>query len=120
MNALIVDDSRPVRDMARKALERAGYIVDTAVSGAGALLLVELRAELGTAFDVIVCDYSMPGISGIDVYDQLTTQQQSIFLLHTSEPACYLPERSGLRVVHKSGAASLVAAVKELRCHQPT
>ena len=68
-NLLVVDDNEMNRDMLSRRLSRRGNTVTTAEDGHIALELIEENA-----FDVILLDIMMPGISGIDV---LKTLRQS-------------------------------------------
>ncbi len=59
---LVVDDNELNRDMLSRRLRSRGYAVTVAESGARALELVK-----GGAFDLVLLDIMMPGISGLDV-----------------------------------------------------
>ncbi|MGH2830009.1 MAG: response regulator transcription factor [Actinomycetota bacterium] len=63
---LVVDDDRKLRDMLRRALEGAGFEVDTAEDGGRALAAVSVRAP-----DAIVLDVLMPGVDGLGVARRL-------------------------------------------------
>jgi len=63
---LIVDDEESIRQLGRVLLEREGYLVDGVGGGAEAIKLIETRQ-----YDVIVCDWKMPGLSGIHLYEHL-------------------------------------------------
>ena len=63
---LLVDDEGCIRASVSRVLERAGYVVTLAASGAEALERV--RAE---RYAVVICDLRMPGLSGIALFDQL-------------------------------------------------
>jgi PAS domain S-box-containing protein len=58
---LIVDDERQVADMLAHALERLGYDVAACESGNEAL---EVLSECPDAFDLIISDQMMPGLTG--------------------------------------------------------
>lgn len=60
-SVLIIDDDPAQLSMLQMMVERAGYKVITADSGAEALHLAEERP-----FNVIVADYKMPNMSGFD------------------------------------------------------
>ena len=60
-SALVVDDEEMVRELAVSILERAGFVVESAANGIGAL---ELVRGAGQAFDVLLTDVSMPGMGG--------------------------------------------------------
>lgn len=63
---LLVDDEGCIRASVSRVLARAGYAVTLAASGAEALQRV--RTE---AYDAVICDLRMPGLSGIALFDQL-------------------------------------------------
>jgi CheY-like chemotaxis protein len=64
---LVVDDEPGLRFFQRITLEESGIEVDEAASGTEALE----RCANGGPFAVIVLDYRMPGITGLDVARQL-------------------------------------------------
>jgi DNA-binding NtrC family response regulator len=59
---MIIDDEKIVGDMAKMALEKEGYSVETFVNAEPAL--ERLRSE---RFDVVVTDFKMKGIDGMEV-----------------------------------------------------
>ena len=61
---LIVDDDQMIRLLAQKVLNRAGYDTAFASSSKEALVVFGLHPEL---YDLIITDYTMEGISGIDL-----------------------------------------------------
>ena len=63
---LVIDDDHGVRDSTARMLRGAGYTVDTAPTGEEGL-----AAAKGSAFDVILSDMRMPGISGREVLTRL-------------------------------------------------
>ncbi|MFC2072690.1 sigma-54-dependent transcriptional regulator [Chloroflexota bacterium] len=67
---LVVDDEEIVRSLLQQTLERANYDVVIAASGQEALDKV---AE--TEFDAVLLDMKMPGMSGLEVLQQLTAHQ---------------------------------------------
>jgi CheY-like chemotaxis protein len=62
---LIVDDAGPVVVLCVNVLQALGYSVKGASRGEAAMEL--LRKE---AFDLMVLDYKMPGMSGFEVFEQ--------------------------------------------------
>ena len=60
--ALLVDDEEAVRGVVKAQLEGLGFSVDAVDSGAAAIALLELHA-----FDILVTDLQMPGVSGIEL-----------------------------------------------------
>jgi PAS domain S-box-containing protein len=59
---LVVDDNELNRDALSRRLRRAGYDVTVAVDGHEAIALAD-----GTAYDLILLDVEMPGMSGLEV-----------------------------------------------------
>ena len=69
-NILIVDDEPSNRRIIEQVLSRTGYRVEAAEDGAEALKQLE-----GFRPDLIVLDYMMPGISGMDVLRELRKRE---------------------------------------------
>jgi len=63
---LLVDDNAENLDSLKENLVRRGHEVETALSGTDAL--ARLRAD--PAYDIILCDLSMPGMNGWEVARQ--------------------------------------------------
>ena len=63
IRVLVVDDDPVHRRLARRALERAGFEVDEATSGASALE----KAGTGPAYSLVITDLHMPGLGGREV-----------------------------------------------------
>ena len=63
---LVVDDEAAIRDMIRMALEHEGFSVTDANSAHQAATLLK-----STQFDLILLDWMMPGVSGIDFAGRL-------------------------------------------------
>jgi len=89
---LIVDDESGLRQSVKQALRTDGWRIDLAASGEEAL-----RLEAENSYAVIVADFMMPGLSGLD-------------LLRT------LKERgSRARLILISGYATIAAAQQAVR-----
>lgn len=65
-NILVVDDETPIRDMLRLGLQRADFEVSLAGDAASARLAIAQRHP-----DLILLDWMMPGVSGIDFAREL-------------------------------------------------
>jgi len=76
---LVADDDRTCRDSIQKVLEREGHTVQAAENVDGAL-----EAIGANHFDLVVCDYRMPGKTGIDLLIELRRQQCSVPFLMIS------------------------------------
>jgi two-component system NtrC family sensor kinase len=67
-SVLVVDDEEWIRELTRALLEQDGYTVAAVASGEAA---VEVLRRC--AFDVIVTDWKMPGMNGLQLYEHLAT-----------------------------------------------
>lgn len=61
LTVLVVDDNRHIRALVKEILAALGPTVEEADSGAAALRLCRDRA-----FDLVIVDFEMPGMSGAD------------------------------------------------------
>jgi chemotaxis protein histidine kinase CheA len=68
---LVVDDSRPTRDIERDILEAEGYKVDTAADGSEAL-----AAAKNTHYDLICTDIIMPNMDGFMLTENIRKNDQ--------------------------------------------
>lgn len=68
---LVVDDSLTVREVERKLLENAGYLVTSAVDG-----MDGWNALQGHAFDLVVSDVDMPRMNGIELVKKIKQHPQ--------------------------------------------
>lgn len=66
-NCLVVDDSKVIRKVARHILESLDFSVSEAVDGQDALMQCEASAP-----DVVLLDWNMPVMSGMDFLQALT------------------------------------------------
>ncbi|OGF44974.1 MAG: hypothetical protein A2452_08410 [Candidatus Firestonebacteria bacterium RIFOXYC2_FULL_39_67] len=63
---LAIDDEKLIRDLISDLLQHYGYNAVTASSGTEAIALIK-----NSHFDVILCDISMPGQTGFEVFDEV-------------------------------------------------
>jgi DNA-binding NtrC family response regulator len=76
---LLIDDDPGVRDSMERTLRAAGYGVQSAANGEEGFEMAR-----GGAFDVILSDMRMPGISGLDILRQLRdVKVDSAFIIMT-------------------------------------
>src|SRR5687768_905589 len=76
---LLIDDDPGVRDSMERTLRAAGYGVQSAASGEEGIEMAR-----GGAYDVILSDMRMPGISGLDILRQLRDLRvDSVFIIMT-------------------------------------
>jgi len=79
---LVVEDEETVRRLAAEVLRQAGYAVETASDGAGALRVLRERRD---GVRLVLTDTVMPGMSGRELATRLSA------------------ERPGLKVIFMSG-----------------
>jgi two-component system cell cycle sensor histidine kinase/response regulator CckA len=64
IHILIVDDEKNIVVINKMVLEQMGYIVQSAYNGREAMTLIKENRDV---IDVIVTDYLMPGMNGIEL-----------------------------------------------------
>jgi two-component system cell cycle sensor histidine kinase/response regulator CckA len=78
---LLVEDSEPLKKLAQKFLEAAGFQVLSAASGEEAL---EVAARFRGTFDLLLTDVVMPGMNGRALAEQLSPRQPGMRVLYMS------------------------------------
>ncbi|MEN8257225.1 MAG: response regulator [Thermodesulfobacteriota bacterium] len=66
MNVLVVDDNSTVQKIFKIILESFSLRVTLASSGEEGLSLIDRAAEMGDPFLLVICDWQMGGVNGID------------------------------------------------------
>lgn len=82
LNVLVVDDDEAMRTLVCRMLKRMkiGRILE-ADGGAQAL---ERLAAATDSFDIVICDWNMPGMSGMDLFKQVHAEKPQLpFLMLT-------------------------------------
>ena len=74
LQVLMVDDDGMVREMLAGELEASGFYVTTAADGAAALALI----DAGQAADLLITDYSMPGMNGLALIGQVRRRRPGL------------------------------------------
>src|SRR5579859_4334087 len=75
---LVVDDERGIREMVSKVLEAAHYNVLSAETGSEGL---QVSRAFRDDIDVLVSDFQMDGMSGIDLASAITADRPKIKVL---------------------------------------
>ncbi len=70
LHVLVIDDEESILHLVQEVLRSEGHRVELAGSGEAALELI-----LHHDYDVIVSDWKMPGLSGINLYQELLTRK---------------------------------------------
>ncbi len=82
MRILIVDDDNSTLEMLKNALEINGYECDAFDDAREAL-----DSYMPYKYDVVLCDYFMPNINGIDLLKNLKAMNDDIvFILYSGSP----------------------------------
>jgi signal transduction histidine kinase len=76
---LLVDDEHDIRSTLARLLRQIGYAVETAANGADALAFVARQRP-----DLLLLDYAMPGMSGLDVAKTLRERFPRLAILFMS------------------------------------
>ena len=110
LKVLVVDDQQSMRGLARQCLKKIG-VVDVALAASGEAALEMLNAK---EFDVVVTDLNMPGLSGLDLAEQIKSHPvlKSIpVFLATSD--AYREQAEGGKVDHFVAKPFSVADMRE-------
>jgi CheY-like chemotaxis protein len=77
---LLVDDDPHIRTLGRELLENLGYGVETAGDGEEVLQ----KFHQGNPPDLVILDYNLPGMSGLEVFQRLRTSSPGTKVLMAS------------------------------------
>jgi PAS domain S-box-containing protein len=98
---LLVDDDPYVSAAAKRALERAGYVVLAATNGREALVTIDRHAA---TIDLVITDLVMPEMGGRELARRLATSRPGLRVLYTSG---YTAEAVNQQAVLEQGDAFL-------------
>ena len=71
MKILIVDDSRVMRNMIKRILDKSGLEVEASEAGDG----LEALEQSPEAVDMILCDWNMPNMNGLEFVRELRKRE---------------------------------------------
>ena len=77
MKVLVVDDEEIAAEHARIVLDEAGISADTCFSGEEALRMIELEHTKHTPYNLILLDWKMPGMDGIETATEIRKRYDS-------------------------------------------
>jgi two-component system chemotaxis response regulator CheY len=76
-NFLVVDDMEPLRRVVRSMLRELGYDrVFEAPAASQAVQILEKGASVGHEIEIILCDWQMPGMTGLEFLEFVRTTEQ--------------------------------------------
>ncbi|MBF0266446.1 MAG: response regulator [Gammaproteobacteria bacterium] len=75
--ALVVDDLPEAREIHQKLLENLKMQIDTACSGEQAISMVQTLMEQNQQYDIILMDWQMPNINGIETTRQIRSMNHT-------------------------------------------
>jgi DNA-binding response OmpR family regulator len=109
---VLVDDELDIRRTLARLLSESGYHVETAASGVDALALIEDDRPP----DLLVLDYAMPGLSGLDVAKAVRANHPQLPILFMSgfaDPKMLEDEMPAARLLRKPfGNNELFSAIR--------
>lgn len=114
VDVLLVEDSSAIQDLIELMLGAAGHHVTIAGSGA-----VALDALATTEFDVVLCDFHLPDITGLDVVrrfkESAGTRPQPSFVAITGDVRGLLADRANCEMFDRVVAKPLdIDLIREL------
>ena len=66
-SVLVIDDEESILQMVTEILSRSGYQTDAASDGESGVQRAQAKA-----YDLVICDWKMPGLNGQQVFERLT------------------------------------------------
>ncbi len=83
MSVLVVDDNPTARDIIQAMLQSLKFCADTAANGPAALTQIQAAHAAGTPYQLVMMDWKMPGMDGIETIRQIQQQagQQAPFFV---------------------------------------
>lgn len=79
--ALVIDDMPEAREVISAMLERMGFIVDSVESGEEALRVMTVASMNKKPYEVLLLDWKMPGLDGIQTLQRVNTMSLSEYPL---------------------------------------
>jgi two-component system, cell cycle sensor histidine kinase and response regulator CckA len=77
---LLVDDEPAVRDLQRRTLEAAGYVVSEAANGLEGIAALDQPGQI----DLLLVDLEMPGLSGDEMVRQIRIKRPDLPVLYVT------------------------------------
>jgi PAS domain S-box-containing protein len=77
LRVLVVDDSETSRDIFSEALKSMTFEVGVAATGGEALVELDRAADAGRPYELVLMDYKMPGLDGIETTRRIRRKSRS-------------------------------------------
>ncbi len=123
LRVLVVDDSGTYCSVVEQQVRHWGTHIDSCMSGSEALALLRAKENIEQAYHVLLVDYAMPGMNGLQLAERIQTdehicQENLIIIMLTgvnSAPDLPTAYKSGIRrILHKPlGAKALQQVLLE-------
>lgn len=91
IHILIVEDERPISDLIRMSLRRAGYCCHSAFDGLEALELIEKNS-----YDLVLLDVMLPGMDGFSLAEYICPREIPVIFI--TAKASVMDRVTGLRM----------------------
>lgn len=110
LRVLVVDDSGTYCSVIEQQVRHWGTYIDSCMSGSEALALLRAKENIDQAYHVLLVDYAMPGMSGLQLAERIQTdehirEQNLIIIMLTgvnTAPDLATAYKSGIRrILHK-------------------
>lgn len=107
---LVVDDEQEIRDMCKRALERAGYRVDVSQNAQEALELLDKEED----YELVLTDLNLPGLNGLELIREIKKKRPrcKTLLMTGTLPENNIDNRNCLR--KPFGLMELVSKIKKV------
>lgn len=76
VDVLLVDDDEILLETGQETLRSLNALTETAASGEEAIRMITGRHQLGKDYDLVILDWKMPGMDGLDVVRALREKMQ--------------------------------------------
>ena len=96
MRVLVVDDNATARTILESMLEPLGFEVATAPSAAAGLELIKTASAQGAPFGLVLMDWNMPGMNGVQAAQRLRLQSRPVPVLAVILVSAYGREEATL------------------------
>jgi two-component system chemotaxis response regulator CheY len=104
---LVIDDMSTMRKIVRNMLNKMGFSnIEETEDGEPAWKMINEASEAGTAYDFIVSDWNMPGMTGLDLLKNIRSSEKFKklpFLMVTAEA-----EQANVVIAVKAGVSNFV------------